>query len=673
MIDDMNDRETRWLESATGLLATLSLTLLPLFFLPLTQDFYETNKWMLLVGTSLAVLLLWAVTSAVSGVIKVSLSPAVAGLAAVTLSAAASFLVSSTNKIEALLSPLGITTWAGLTVLCFFCGHLITGPRRKLLLWLLLGGAAVAGLIAIYQFFGLGKIMFGSVAFLADPLWTPAGSSMMLLAWLALTFPLVIDTAMTGISQKKESWTIGATVIGLISLVAIGATLYQLVPLLPRVLLPLSDAWAIMLEVLKNPKNALFGVGTENFIWAFTAGRRLQMNAGPLWNVRFVTSSSLLFQIITVWGLIGAGATLILLRVLLPSLSAGKSRWSQVKNRGLLVAQLVAAVVVILMPPTITLLTIITILLLLTQDEDKYLYQWKVPTAVAWVRAGLVFVVALASVAAFYTLGRVYAAELTFYQSLLAAQRNNGTLTYNLQLRVTQLVPALSRYHVAFSQTNLALANTLANQATPSGQLNPEDRQLVTTFVAQSIREAKLAAELSPNNIIAWENLARTYQALTQVASGADAWAIASYIKAITLDPTNPILRINLGAMYVTQNNFDSAIQQFTFAANLKPDFANAYYNMAYTFRLKGDIPKAISALEQTLSLVASGSSDWVRVNNEIADLKKKELPSTSPSQPESLSTPSPLEPLIKPQISLPQDAGPNLATPSNQATPTAQ
>ena len=72
------------------------------------------------------------------------------------------------------------------------------------------------------------------------------------------------------------------------------------------------------------------------------------------------------------------------------------------------------------------------------------------------------------------------------------------------------------------------------------------------------------------------------YRNIINVASGADGWTVAAYRQAITRDPNNPILRLNLGGIYYSAKNYNEASRSFADAISLKPDWANAYYNLSY-------------------------------------------------------------------------------------------
>jgi len=643
------------------------LSVLPLVFIPFTQEYYETSKWLILVAGALVVLGIWCVQSVMKKTYTLVLSPAVALMSAGAIVSSVSLIVSSTNRLEALVSPLGPLTWAAMVIL-LLVGRVSQETRHKeALQWLLLVSAAIASLVAIYQTLGLGSFVLRNIPFLADSLWTPLGSSTALVAYLAIALPLALQEVATGIKEKNEVNAIVGGLVSVVLLAGLGVTLYRLIPVLPGALLPYGVGWVIAVETLKNARQALFGVGTENFVSAFTAGRQMALNMTAVWNVRFTTSSSVALHFIAVWGLSGAVVLVLFIKQLFPFNPLVLRSWRLGTDFGYKLSRLVAILALLVIPPHLSILCVIAALIVLTETPTRYHHTWHIPDRAQWINTVCTVLTVIVVLASGYGIGRVYAAEMVYYQSLKAAQSNNGTQTYNLQLRALALNPTSVRFRLAFSQTNMALANSLAaqnvKQATGSGTLSDQDRQLVTMFIQQAIQEAKTAVTLSPTNVTSWENLAGIYIRLTQVAAGADTWAVATYLQAVRLDPTNPILRVSLGGAYSAIKDYDSAILQYKAASAMKTDYANAYYNLAYAYLQKGDIPGALDAFDLALQRLATGSSDWSKVNKEIMQIKDQVRPSPTPIPSESLQVPQTNQTIIGPQLELSGESAPNVAT----------
>lgn len=651
------------LELVMSWLVILALALAPVFFLPFTQNFYDSAKWVLLVGLALAVAGVWAMRLTFTGKLSLSLTPATASFALLAVAALLSLVVSSNNKIEAILAFFGAGTFGALTMIFLLAESAFTRRGRQILRQLIVAVAALAGLVAIWQYFGLSKTLLPGLPYLADSLWTPLGSSLTLTLFFLIVLPLAIEDLWQALNQSKLLALAGAFLVSALIIAGLSLTLSLLVPIWSRIFLPLPAAWAITLEVLKNPRAAFLGVGAENFTSAFTQGRPLYLNTSPVWNVLFATSSSSLLHLTTIWGLIGAVCTGFFLVHLwrtgkLSEVVSGKRPLNSLSlSLGIAVAAIIFA------PPSLTLiLTVAALLLVAGNESDKHFFSWQIGSNFDWLRWSLGLAILATVAGAGYGLGRAYTAELVFFRSLIAAQAGDGQKTYNYHGRAISLNPQIAHYHISYSQISLAVANAIARNspATESAQISETSRQTIANLIQQAIREAKLAINLAPSRASAWENLANIYQVLIPTAQGASGWTIASFQRAIQLDPTNPVLRLNLGGVYVGQNNYDAARDQFLAAASLKPDYTNAYYNLANSFKLKGDSEQAIAALEKTLTLVTVGTSDYTRVQNELEALKQSLPPaSATPSAETTLTKPSPGEPLVVPPLSLPEESGP--------------
>jgi hypothetical protein len=140
MIDSIMDKK----------LTVFVLGLIPIFFLPTTQNFYDTNKWMLLVVGALITLLFGAAKLfQVKTPLRTAL-PLEATGSVVMLASVISLIAASTNKIEALISPLGPITFIALTIL-ILAGSFMTKQEKMWLRWVLYTVTGLLGLIALYR------------------------------------------------------------------------------------------------------------------------------------------------------------------------------------------------------------------------------------------------------------------------------------------------------------------------------------------------------------------------------------------------------------------------------------------------------------------------------------------------------------------------------------------
>jgi tetratricopeptide (TPR) repeat protein len=631
------------IQRSISLILAFSIACIPLFFLPVTQDYFDTNKWMLLVVTVLLVVAVRMYSGLKKSSYELSVSPQMIGLGALTCASVISLCISSPNKVEALLAPLGPVTLGALTLIVLLTPALFDVALRRRFLWLLYGSGAILSLISVYQFFGMGKIMFPAVTYLSDPLWTPTGSTTATLAIALIILPLMIAHGVEAWKTKNE---LHLGLLSLLSIVTVAGAVLTAVQLVPRISSTLSvrDGWVIMLEILKYPKEAFLGVGAENFLAAFTAGRSALMNMTAIWNMRFATNATVFFHIITIYGLLGGAAFILFAKSFLPH--------QKTAFNVSLVAGLISLFII---PPNLSVLVVLVAILILSQDP-KYMKTLKIPHQSLWLRIGIAIVTILAIGASSYFVIRSYSAELMFFRSLRKAQENNGTATYNLQIDAMKKNPYIARFHIIFSQTNLALATSLATSITSAGPVSDKtkedqtkDRELIAQLIEQSIREAKIAINLNVYNIVAWENLANTYQQLIDVAQGADNWTVTSFQEAIRRDPTNPILHLELGSVYTRLQKYTEAITQLQQAVSLKPDYANAYYNLSNAYKLNKDSTQAIKAMEQAAALVDKQSNDYAIIAKEL-DALRSNAPTVKTATPATI---------VIPPLTLPSNAGP--------------
>jgi cytochrome c-type biogenesis protein CcmH/NrfG len=642
------------LSSLLSLSIPLLLAFLPLLFLPVTQDFYDLSKWTVLIIMTLFALGTAALMIIRSGTINLHIRPTTIALGAIMIASVTSLLFASPNKIEALIHPFGTATFVAFTLLALLSSSFWDNTTSRRFLWGLFYSSAILGLISIGQALGIGNRIFSSVPFLTDPLWTPTGSALATAAILALTVPLLVKGAHEAHVHKRDGLLALLITITLIVVSGLTAILWIAIPKLPEAILPLRDGWAVMLEILKTPKQALFGVGAENFLTAFTAGRPAQINLTPLWSLRFGTNANLLFHLTTVYGLVGLAATVIFLRTFITA-----------KLRdGISISLLVAAIALLLLSPNLSLLAVITGLLLSRDAQHGHATSTPLsPRGLSWgIGIGMILITLLG----LYGTARVYTAEWHLGRAIAASQKNDGTSTYNLQVRAIRQNPAVARFHIINSQTSLALAISLARTITQQPPATEEEltsnRNLIAQLVQQAIREAKVAVNLNTSNILAWEQLARTYNQLIGIAQGADGWAVTSYTQAMVLDPYNPVLSVELGGVYIKMKNYTEAITQFTRATTLKPDYANAWYNLAHAYRLQEDGPRTIMALTKTQSLVTPNSDDYRAITKELEEandpVASSAQPETQPGEGTILTTPAPT-PVFVPPLDLGEEARP--------------
>lgn len=79
--------------------------------------------------------------------------------------------------------------------------------------------------------------------------------------------------------------------------------------------------------------------------------------------------------------------------------------------------------------------------------------------------------------------------------------------------------------------------------------------------------------------------------------------AIEYYSGAVSIKPDYASARNDLGEALRQKGDLDAAVRNFEYALRIKPDFAEAHYDLGLTFRQKGDLDAAIAQYQTALKL----------------------------------------------------------------------
>ncbi len=650
-----------------ALLGTL-LFLFPVFFLTTTQEFFLTNKLYLLVFGSLLLLAASTVGILMTKKINWKKGPFDTALSFFLIASAISIVFFSPNKVGALLNQnFGLLALLSFTIVFMYLEKAHYQSRTLILLRY---STFILGLATIFFFFQPFKnaTLSPFMQFLRNPAFSPLGNRVD----LALFLGFFLVAALVDVARRKKQNTFDWIFLVVVS-IATGLTVFRIFKpetAAQTLLLPPFDiSWRAAVETLKNPLNALFGVGMDNFASAFAQAKTALYNRTPLWTINsFNVGRSGVLQIFTETGLLGLAA-------LGSVLWTGLQHIQKDDRRDVLFAALFTYMVLVLLlfPISLPVLFLFFITLTLTPHVREESQPFNLGTIIPLYIFVVIFFVAILG-GLFYLVGRAYSAELYFRKSFVGLIRNNAKELYDNQRQAVILNPFIERFRINFAQTNLLIATNIAQRARPARtvdgqptqakQLTAEERQTVTQAIQASIQEAKAAVALNPKKASNWQNLGTIYRNVLNVARGADVWTISSYQRAIVLDPMNPIYRLDLGGVFYTLRNYGEATRAFESAASLRPTWANAYYNLAWANFQNKSYANAIRSMEITLTLIDKDKSpeDYKKVASELGEFKKR-LPaddsSATGSASQELSLPTPPQPEVSPKVELPKDASP--------------
>lgn len=646
------------------IILNLLFFLTPLFFLPITTDFFSINKLYLLIFVINLLIFLTCINFLITKKISWQNNPLDKYLFLFLITITFSIIISSPNKIQALLNNnFDFITIFYLIIFYFYFSRLSYSINL-----LLNYSITILSFITIIFFFNPFKNVNlpNNLAFLKNNFFTPVGSQID----LAIILGFFIVYKLTEIIKQSKIWTNKKSFIIhysllIINLLALFLTLYKIFNALKQNLIILSPwrlSWYAAVEILKDPLTALFGVGIDNFSSIFTKVKDIAYNQSNLWQIpAFDYSISTLLHIMTETGILGLISFLMFIYQLVKT---------NIKDKYSLSIIIYSLLTIIFLPPTYILWFVffLTLAILSIKDVINHLSKTK-KTEINLsdfppIYIGIsIFILAFVGISS-YLLGRNYLSEIYFKNSIDAISKNDLKSVYENQRQAAIQNPYLEKYYLNLSQTTLIIANNIVQNiqrnSTSEANIKEEDKQTLSQAIQQAISFAKDGAvKLNPQKASNWQNLGEIYKNIIGFAQQADVFAISSYQRAIVLDPQNPIYRLNLGGIYYILGKYDDAINLFTQAVSLKPEWPNSYYNLAWSYYQKQDYQNAVSSMNNVLKLLdkEKDKQDWEKANKELELFKnklteqEKQEKSTENNQSQ-LKLPTP-QPTIEPKIKL--------------------
>ncbi len=495
--------------------------------------------------------------------------------------------------------------------------------------------------------------------------------------YVALLIAVALCLFVAKADRVKKNVALFAIPVGLIALTLVlaylplpGNKIQQLEANFPKeIQLPFDISWKVTASAFRDAP--FIGTGPSTYLFNFTSYKPVEFNGKNFWSFSFDTAYDEFLQVLGTLGIFGFGALALLCLVIFTSswknLAMGTPETHQdvsnVVSPALAVSGLLTIVLFAIHATTLVSIVATMFVLAALMMSQKSIRE-KVMEFSMGIKAStsdnkqfdlfpiILFVVFLiAAVPVLFRMSAIVSADYYHRQALVQASKN-GTLTYTYLQKAENLNNNVDLYRVDMAQTNFALANAIAAQKgptkdNPQGSLTTQDKSTIQTLLSQSINEGRAAVVLNPRSARNWAVLASIYNNITGVAQNAAAFSLDSYSRAIQRDPLNPILRLNVGGIYYSAKNYDLAIRFFTDAANLKPDYANAYFNLAISLRDKGDLQNALAVAQQLQTVLKDPTTPDYKVATQLVDELKAKIAAATPAtttQPTANGQPSALQ-----------------------------
>ena len=616
------------LELVEKYLLYIGLFLLPVLFLPIYENVFESSK----LAVSLLIAILLLIIKISKSVIRKSLEFNSSKFDLAVLIFMTVFLVSgvfaSVNRVDPFVFP-GTATFAILSGLYYFFVNQLNKKDKDNVVFVMLSSGFVVAVMQITAFVGLNKMIPQLPDFMKSAIFTPFGNILSSIVFLTALMPFLVEKV---INRKELADRILSAIVSLIFMVSIASSVYLILPGKESSIsiLDYKTSWSIAIDSLKT--TPLLGIGPGNYNQAFTQFKPLAFNTRTNWDLKYIQGSGGLMTIFTEVGLLGIIITLFIL---------AKSLAKKDLKQPLYVSFAILALGFSLLPLSPSFYIIIFLLLALNSDaKDGKLAFFIKRYAISLFSVPVI----LSLVVVAYLFGRAFYAEILFTRGIKEVNNGQGITAYDLVNKAISINKYSDRYHLLSAGINLALAENVAQKGK---DLEDKDKETISQLIQQAIAEGKAGVAVNPRKSSNWEALASIYQTIIAFAKGADQFAIESLNQTIALDPTNPLLRIKLGGLYYSLGDYQSAIEVFKLAVLAKPDLANAHYNLAIAYRDNKQTDKAKEQMDIVLKLVEPNSKDYELAKKELDDI------TTTPVETETLTLP---EPTPAPEITPPLD-----------------
>jgi len=205
----------------------------------------------------------------------------------------------------------------------------------------------------------------------------------------------------------------------------------------------------------------------------------------------------------------------------------------------------------------------------------------------------VLMLLAFGLLSAFYLAGKFYWADVKFNQAVATSQE----LIENSEKSVI-FNKYRPEYRKGLSQLYLQAAWLEARK--PEKEI---DMALLERYARGALGQADAAADLSPNNVGAWENIGAIYRDSQGLIGGTMPLAIDSFVRALELEPNNPFFHRELCRLNLIseQSDLDKALEYCDRAIALKPTYLDAHVQLALVYEKKGDLEKAVGKLQNVL------------------------------------------------------------------------
>ena len=583
----------------------LLVFLIPLWFLPITQDILSIQKQALLIVLVFMALIAWLAKGVSQQELNIRISwlhvPVLAVLLTIAISTVFSlwrygsfwgwplnvsdsfltilffallyFLIS--NVIEEdkeiiklfFVFALSLVISGIYTILQLYRVFIIPLPFAKVITFNTIGSVnSVAILLAILLPFTL-TLAFALKTRFKWWFWVFTALSLVTIllinsfnAWLTLIAGMVtiLFFGMLNLKKKIEFKWISLPMVLLI--VALFFLVFRFsLPGAPTLPIEVSPSKGAEINMIFNSlkQNPAFGTGPATFVYDYAKYRQANLNQTIFWGARFASGASEVLDWFLTKGILG-GLSLIALfvsaifflgRILIKSENDSLPRMIQVGILSSFVA-VVTAQIIYYSNFTLSFLFWLLLAAMVVYIEKTPRKISLAPPSLLSVGFSFIFLLVLVfGVGLLFVGGQKYVAEVKYLNGARIVSKGDIEKGTAQILSAASLNPSLDLYWRDLSQLYLSRANQIAQDPNLPDEQKRQQSQVALSNAAIS---ANRATTVNPANVQNWNVRGFVYRNLIGL-EGADSFAIDSYSKAILLEPNSPFSFTELGRVYLIQ------------------------------------------------------------------------------------------------------------------------
>ena len=451
------------------------------------------------------------------------------------------------------------------------------------------------------------------MAFVVVTVYVIATMDMLAIVLMSSLFVYILYTDLHLIKQKSILVAGLALVIALFSFVllypqtkqALGVQTYQHTPRLAIV-----ESWIISASTLVE--RPFWGSGLGTYSTVFSAYRPTSYNQYSYWLLRADRAYNPFFTLIATTGLIGLGS-IIIFGYFAAKNMIGLNR--QNPTHKILLFFIVAnlASMLLLGGDLVTWVILFVCLGLVLQNNKTQLSEIKSP-AFSMLMVGTIALVSIVfAIKAYGTLAANY------YVFRAVNSGNNVGLGLSYLMTAVELDNTEDVYARQFVVIQLQIAKLLSEKK----DLTDEDKTMFQDLISNANLIATRLVSRNPGSVANWEVLGLYYDSISGLDKNADASALDAYNNAATREPTNPEHYMSLGRIYSRQKNYQAAVNAFARAVQLKNDYGNAHYSLAFALRELGAYDLAVTEMEIVDRIIPDGTEQDKMIKEQLAEVKK--------------------------------------------------